>query len=224
MEWSKLPTSLITSDYSDAEILAIVKYQLVYSMIENEPNDKILNKFLTKKQKNLVKNYVADIKTCIENDIQSTKNKRNRNRRYYKKTKATGATDNENSDVLQAVCKPPQIREDKNRLDIDIEQVKLYGEYANVYLSDANYNKLQTECLSKKLFEEILNTFSNKIETGEEKAYTADLPNAHFVRLRKYLEYRRKNPEKFIIETKKTIAEDTLDFVLELQRKELANG
>lgn len=138
MEWSKLPTNLITSDLSDAEILAIVKYQLVFSLIENEPSDKILNKFLTKKQKNMAKNFIADIKTRVENDIKSTQNKRKRNKTYYNNTKGFDDLQEENSDVLKDDCQPPQTREDKIRQDKnnkkEKEEIKeKFDEFFNVY-------------------------------------------------------------------------------------------
>lgn len=90
MEYALIPTNLLIGDYSDAEILAIVKYQMLFSSLEIEPTNKILNKFLTKKQQNLVKNYVADIKTWVQKDIETVNKKRERNARYYQKQKNTG--------------------------------------------------------------------------------------------------------------------------------------
>lgn len=117
MQWSKLPTNLITSDLSDAEILAIVKYQLVFSLTEIEPSDKILNKFLTKKQKNIAKNFIADIKTRVENDLKSTQKKRDKNKAYYNNTKGFEDLSEKNSDGLKVDCQTTQTRLDKTRLD-----------------------------------------------------------------------------------------------------------
>lgn len=87
MEYAQVPTNLLIGDYSDAEILSIVKYQMLFSLLENEPTNKNLNKFLTKKQQNLVKIYVADIKTWVKKDIEIVNKKRERNARYYQKQK-----------------------------------------------------------------------------------------------------------------------------------------
>lgn len=82
--------------------------------------------------------------------------------------------------------------------DID---VKLYGEYGNVYLTKENHDKLLAMCLSEKLLNELVNSFSIQIEVGKERPYTAELPNAHYERLKSYYNYRKRHPEKFREET-----------------------
>lgn len=84
-----------------------------------------------------------------------------------------------------------------NNIDIVVEKEKLFGEYQNVFLSESNYNKLLGISLSKKLLEETIDNLSSKIEEGAEQPYKNDCPNAHFIRLKKYIDYRRKHPEKF---------------------------
>ena len=74
---------------------------------------------------------------------------------------------------------------------------KLYGEYNNVCLTKQQYGKLQSLCLSDDLLNELINSFSVQIEVGKERPYTAELPNAHFERLKSYYNYRKKHPEKF---------------------------
>jgi hypothetical protein len=75
--------------------------------------------------------------------------------------------------------------------------LKIYGDYQNVCLTKRQYEKLLSMCASEKLLNELINSFSSKIEVGKERPYTAELPNAHFERLRSYYNYRRRNPEKF---------------------------
>lgn len=72
-----------------------------------------------------------------------------------------------------------------------------YGKYNNVCLTAEQYNRLQVLCMSPKLLDELVDSLSENIEEGKEKSYRADFPNAHFIRIEKYFEYRRKNPEKF---------------------------
>ena len=87
-------------------------------------------------------------------------------------------------------------KNDNNEKNIVVVE-KLYGEYQNVFLSDSNYNKLLGMCLSKDLLNQLINCLSEKIEEGSEQGYKEELPNAHFVRLKKYFDYRKKHPEKF---------------------------
>lgn len=77
------------------------------------------------------------------------------------------------------------------------EDISLYGEYHNVNLSKTQYDKLLGICLSDKLLNELINSFSVNIEVGKERPYIAELPNAHYERLKAYYNFRVKNPEKF---------------------------
>lgn len=86
---------------------------------------------------------------------------------------------------------------DKDK-DKEIEkEIKLYGEYLNVCLDKQQYGKLLAICASDKLLNELIDSFSIAIEVGKERPYNADLPNAHFERIKSYYNWRKKNPEKF---------------------------
>jgi hypothetical protein len=87
------------------------------------------------------------------------------------------------------------------------EEVLLYGEYKNVSLSKEHYGKLLSMCASEKLLNELVNSFSVNIEVGKERPYIAELPNAHYERLKAYYNYRKKNPDKFSIESKEDVWE-----------------
>jgi hypothetical protein len=87
---------------------------------------------------------------------------------------------------------------------------KLFGTYLNVSLDIEQYQSLLALCLSEKLLNELINSFSSNIEVGKERPYTADLPNAHFERLKSYYNYRKKNPNKFVSETAKQDVWDRL--------------
>lgn len=79
----------------------------------------------------------------------------------------------------------------------DNEKQKLYGKYGNVCLTAEQYNRLLGICASQKLLDELVDSLSENIEEGREKPYSAEFPNAHFVRLEKYRAFRLKNPDKF---------------------------
>jgi hypothetical protein len=61
--------------------------------------------------------------------------------------------------------------------------------------------------MSNELLNELLNSLSRNIEVGKERPYIADLPNAHYERLKSYYNYRKKNPDKFSIESKEDVWE-----------------
>lgn len=217
MEWSKLPTNLITSDLSDAEILAIVKYQLVFSLTEKEPSDKILSKFLTKKQKNIAKNFIADIKSSVENDINSTQKRRNRNKTYYNNNKSLEVFDKENSDVLNVDINPTQIREDKIRVDKtrEKERIERKSLFDNFY---SKYPKKQDELKAFTVFNFILNegiADYNDIIKGVE-GYTnyirdAEIETRYITSPYNWLKDRRWNDDYTITNNEKSMFEG-LDF------------
>lgn len=73
---------------------------------------------------------------------------------------------------------------------------KIYGKYNNVCLTAEQYNRLLAKCASQKLLDELIDSLSAKVETGKEQPFKADFPNAHYVRLEKYFEWRRKHPTR----------------------------
>lgn len=79
-----------------------------------------------------------------------------------------------------------------------------YGsEYKNVHLTDTEYQKLLALTMSKKALNLIIEEFSQKVAEKKEQNWSPDSPQIHYARLKKYWEYRRKNPNKF----KNTVSE-----------------
>ena len=95
-------------------------------------------------------------------------------------------------------------------VDKPSDDVAILGEYNNVCLVKGQYETLLAMCASEKMLNELINSFSSNIEVGKERPYTADLPNAHFERLKSYYNYRKMNPNKFITEEKKQDVWDRL--------------
>lgn len=87
---------------------------------------------------------------------------------------------------------------DKDKVKVkekDKEELqKLYGEYQNVCLTEKQHQKLLGICASEKLLNELIDSFSANIEVGKERPYTAELPNAHYERIKSYYNWRKKNP------------------------------
>lgn len=93
-------------------------------------------------------------------------------------------------------------KNDKNNTTTILEEknqnFKIFGKFQNVALTSEQYQKLLGICMSKKLLDELIDSLSEKIETGDEHSFRGEFPNTHFIRLQKYREYRVKNPEKFV--------------------------
>ena len=98
-------------------------------------------------------------------------------------------------------------KNDKNVEEIhtQAEGEKLYGTYANVLLTNKNYNKLLGICLSKELLETVINELSEKIEIGDYKEYEQEHPNAHFVLLQRFIKNKRQNPHVVPIKQRERI-------------------
>lgn len=113
-----------------------------------------------------------------------------------------------------------KVKKEKNVEEVVVDAEKLYGKYQNVALSNKQHQQLQAMCLSNDLLIQLMDELSERIEEGKEHPYRAEFPNAHFIRLTKYLEYRRKNPEKFNVISQKS----TADILEEIRQKRLAEG
>lgn len=100
-------------------------------------------------------------------------------------------------------CQDTDIDIDKE-LDIDnscittttsCEGEKLYGEYGNVFLTNARYNELACMLLSKERLHGYIEDLSEAIAEGKEKPYCADCPDAHYIRIKKYHKWRKTHPQ-----------------------------
>lgn len=116
MEWTKIPTDLIASGASDLDILAIVKYQLVWALLERKPDNKNLSRYLTPKQIQRANTVITAIERQVISDITSVNKKRNRQKIYYEKNqilkeKSDGHTDSHTDSHTDPADK---IRLDKN--------------------------------------------------------------------------------------------------------------
>lgn len=127
MEWTKIPTNLLNFD--DKEILALVKYQLVWALAEEEPNQKMLKRYLTKKQLAIACGHNADVSLIVRRDIESVQKKRTKDNLRYKLTHNTNAqispSETVGGSVGGSVGVPlSQIREDKIRYITPISPLK----------------------------------------------------------------------------------------------------
>ena len=93
---------------------------------------------------------------------------------------------------------------DNNKEEVEEEKLKnsknFYGEYGNVYLSPKNYDKIKTFVLNDATLTELINELSETIASKSDryKPYDEKYPDAHFTYLKKFWEFRKNNPAKFM--------------------------
>ena len=85
MEWTKIPVDLLQTRKTDKEILAIVKYQLLWAMLERRPDDDVALRYMTSKQLQQARDYVSSIEHCVDIDIKSAIKNRKRQKIFYTK-------------------------------------------------------------------------------------------------------------------------------------------
>lgn len=118
MDWTKIPTSLITRRYSDHELLSIIKYQLIWSLNEESPDQETCLRYMTEKQFKTALEYCDSISARVSSDVSLVIRKRNANKIRYSKNKEIGKI--QHADSLQtADTQLEQIRED---IDIDLNK------------------------------------------------------------------------------------------------------
>ena len=194
MDWTRVPTNLLNGKYSDIEILSIVKYQLLYALYEEEPNDKILTRFLTKKQKNIAKNFVSDMTENVKNEISRLQKKRNNAKLKYNKINNIGSFSDSRKAVIKNDSMAEQIRLDKirkeynnsiNYINSNKEILKNFlKEYEKVYftipLIDENMKKKIVELMENnpnliEILPELFKKLKNTVFEFDKKKYKPDL-------------------------------------------------
>lgn len=95
----------------------------------------------------------------------------------------------ENTTTITTTCENGENLSEENRM--------IFGEFGNVSLTKEQYQKMLGICASQKLLDELIDSLDKKIGTGDEKPYSAELPNGHYIRLKAYYDYRRKHPNEF---------------------------
>ena len=123
MIWTKIPTDLLKQRIPDNEILAIVKYQLLWADLEYQPDDKTALRYITNKQLLIVRHWLNTIEAQVTSDIKSVNKNRNKRKISYRKINGldknvTGTLpDTVPCSVMGSVEEVDKIRKDKIRLD-----------------------------------------------------------------------------------------------------------
>lgn len=130
MDWTKIPTTLITKRFSDYEISSIVKFQLVWAINEEQPDKKTCLRYMTSKQYETAMTYIDSISATVSGDVSYVINKRNAEKKRYSKNKSV-------SKILPTDCQqtgdslPEQIREDNTKERESKEKDEGYNDLDN---------------------------------------------------------------------------------------------
>lgn len=145
MNWTKIPTDLIKQRIPDNEILAIVKYQLLWADLEYQPDDETALRYITNKQLMIVKRWLATIETQVTSDIKSVNKNRNNRKISYRKNKELeknvrgSVSSSVHGSVMGSVEEVDKIRLDKIRKEKNKEK-KYAFEGKVIKLNQADYD------------------------------------------------------------------------------------
>lgn len=131
MDWTKIPTTIISKRFSDYEILSIVKFQLVWAMNEEQPDKTTALRYMTAKQYETAMTYLDSISATVGDEVSLVTKKRNTEKIRYSKNK--GLSKILTTDCIQTVSSlQEQIRED----NIKEEKYKFEGRVIKLNYKD----------------------------------------------------------------------------------------
>lgn len=93
MEYITVSTDLIVQGLTDNEMIAIVKYQSLWGMLEHQPDDKTALRFMTHKQLELAKLWIDSIKKKVTSDLDVVNKRRTRQKKSYEKQRVSKKSD-----------------------------------------------------------------------------------------------------------------------------------
>lgn len=144
MNWTKIPTNLLIDRTPDNEMIAIVKYQLLWAELEYQPTDETALRYMTSKQLALVKHWLNTIETQVVADIKSANTNRTKRKLNYTKNKGLKEIvtdtlhDTVTNTITNTVSHKDKIKLNKNKLDNIINNIG--KENTNSILIDSNFS------------------------------------------------------------------------------------
>ncbi len=181
MDWMKIPIDeVLFSDYTNSELLALIKYQAIYSQLEKEPTKKQLRRFLSQRELNFVLNSYEVCIEIVQKQIQMVQQKRNNEKESYKQKQLLS----KNSDGGQSSKRIRSGGSDKTRLDkTRLDKTRLEKEYKEKFVDwYKSYPKKVAKQAALRAFEKATNNGID-IEKLTDGLY-------------RYNSYLAKNPEK----------------------------
>lgn len=153
MERTTISTDLLIQKLTDNELVAIIKYQSLWAMLERQPDDKTALRYMTQKQLIIAKSWSDSIEMFVTSDINSINKKRTRQKKSYEKQKVA-----ENSDAANKGTVINRINVKKNNKKEILQQFEnWWAEYPNKK-SKQDAQRIFEKLLSKNrvTFDELL--------------------------------------------------------------------
>lgn len=140
MDWTKVSTDLITKRFTDYELASIVKFQLVWALNEERPDENTCLRYMTKKQYETAMTYLDSVSARVNDDVSSVIKKRHMEKIRYNKNKDLSknlqADSKQNVSSLSEQIRLDKIRED-NIKEKEQEKEKIlndnFNEFWNYY-------------------------------------------------------------------------------------------
>lgn len=127
MERTTISTDLLIQKLTDNELVAIIKYQSLWAMLERQPDDKTALRYMTQKQLIIAKSWADSIEMFVTSDINSINKKRTRQKKSYEKQRVA-----ENSDAANKGTVINRINVKKNNKKEILQQFEIWwAEYPN---------------------------------------------------------------------------------------------
>lgn len=98
MKWTKISTNLIIERIPDKDLLAIVKYQLLWATLEHQPDDATALRYMSANQLATARQYVGNIAATISQDIKACADHRKSQRAYSAKNTGIGRKNDGHTD------------------------------------------------------------------------------------------------------------------------------
>jgi hypothetical protein len=177
MDWTKIPTTIISKRYSDYEILSIVKFQLVWAMNEEQPDKTTALRYMTAKQYETAMTYLDSISATVSDEVSLVTRKRSAEKIRYSKNK--GLSKNLQADCKQTVnSMQEQIREDKIKEEKEIYKEK-FEEWWSYFPKQRAGSKQKTYLKYKKAIKEEKLTPEFLLEKVKEYANSREVASGY---------------------------------------------
>lgn len=120
MEWIKIPTdSILLPEFTDTQLMILIKYQALYCQLEREPNDRQLSRYFTKKQMKFIASNKLVIVEQASNDIENLNKKRGRDKLRYSENKESHVNSADGKLSVSQLSAPTEKRREEKSIKKD---------------------------------------------------------------------------------------------------------
>ena len=121
MDWSRISTGLLLDKIPERDVVAIIKFQLLWAHLEREPTSEIALRHMSPKQLERARAYHESISGMVIPDIRKLVLKRGRDKQNYYKSKGLKEIQYDGTDNGTAIGPitdpPPQRISDESKIN-----------------------------------------------------------------------------------------------------------